>query len=439
MWPWVRVPSGCLGVEAACCALGPAHAQPQMSSPCCTDCRHLPGRVTRCGACEVILAPALLPASCGGPSRRDTSAVRSASSPSSARLLAAQSPCRPPSLGTSRRVCDLRPTDPGRPPVSGSQRGQESLSHVGLGAVRAPRCTLRTSRSGEACVQLCPAGPSVVCDGARGRWGSVATCLLPVFFLSGAGGGLATCTAAPPCPTCRTPHMPHLVHLSGLVCTELFPRPWALVPLLCACPGLTAVLAPAQHAELRVAGPVLGPASPLGGLSVAHWWYGHRACRPHWRVTWLLPSPCFQNHVGTSLLWAPALKSCPSPPASIRPAVGWFSEADAEVEFGGMAPGKWSESFGHPLPEVSRPALKECRAASALCPTFPSLEAPQKGLRVRGVAQHPLSFPPQYYAECHGVIYVIDSTDEERLAESKRAFGGYSVARAGRGAGSRQG
>ncbi|XP_073744471.1 ADP-ribosylation factor-related protein 1 isoform X2 [Callorhinus ursinus] len=27
-----------------------------------------------------------------------------------------------------------------------------------------------------------------------------------------------------------------------------------------------------------------------------------------------------------------------------------------------------------------------------------------------------------YYAECHGVIYVIDSTDEERLSESKRAF-----------------
>uniref|UniRef100_A0A2K5N3X5 ARF related protein 1 n=1 Tax=Cercocebus atys TaxID=9531 RepID=A0A2K5N3X5_CERAT len=29
----------------------------------------------------------------------------------------------------------------------------------------------------------------------------------------------------------------------------------------------------------------------------------------------------------------------------------------------------------------------------------------------------------KYYAECHGVIYVIDSTDEERLAESKQAFG----------------
>ncbi|XP_042085529.1 ADP-ribosylation factor-related protein 1 isoform X3 [Ovis aries] len=29
----------------------------------------------------------------------------------------------------------------------------------------------------------------------------------------------------------------------------------------------------------------------------------------------------------------------------------------------------------------------------------------------------------KYYAECHGVIYVIDSTDEERLSESKQAFG----------------
>ena len=31
----------------------------------------------------------------------------------------------------------------------------------------------------------------------------------------------------------------------------------------------------------------------------------------------------------------------------------------------------------------------------------------------------------QYYAESHGVIYVIDSTDEERLTESKDAFGEY--------------
>ncbi|XP_011789928.1 PREDICTED: ADP-ribosylation factor-related protein 1 [Colobus angolensis palliatus] len=31
-------------------------------------------------------------------------------------------------------------------------------------------------------------------------------------------------------------------------------------------------------------------------------------------------------------------------------------------------------------------------------------------------------FAARYYAECHGVIYVIDSTDEERLAESKQAF-----------------
>lgn len=38
-------------------------------------------------------------------------------------------------------------------------------------------------------------------------------------------------------------------------------------------------------------------------------------------------------------------------------------------------------------------------------------------------------FSFQYYAESHGVIYVIDSTDEERLSESKRAFGKYSVNR----------
>uniref|UniRef100_A0A672UI97 ARF related protein 1 n=1 Tax=Strigops habroptila TaxID=2489341 RepID=A0A672UI97_STRHB len=33
----------------------------------------------------------------------------------------------------------------------------------------------------------------------------------------------------------------------------------------------------------------------------------------------------------------------------------------------------------------------------------------------------------KYYAESHGVIYVIDSTDEERLSESKRAFGSGGV------------
>lgn len=32
----------------------------------------------------------------------------------------------------------------------------------------------------------------------------------------------------------------------------------------------------------------------------------------------------------------------------------------------------------------------------------------------------------QYYAESHGVIYVIDSTDERRLGESKIAFGTFS-------------
>ncbi|XP_032317501.1 ADP-ribosylation factor-related protein 1 isoform X1 [Camelus ferus] len=52
-------------------------------------------------------------------------------------------------------------------------------------------------------------------------------------------------------------------------------------------------------------------------------------------------------------------------------------------------------------------------------------EAPQQGLPVRGCpacGSAPASAPAQYYAECHGVIYVIDSTDEERLSESKHAF-----------------
>lgn len=41
----------------------------------------------------------------------------------------------------------------------------------------------------------------------------------------------------------------------------------------------------------------------------------------------------------------------------------------------------------------------------------------------RAAAPTPGSCFLQYYAECHGVIYVIDSTDEERLPESKQAFG----------------
>ncbi|RLV98894.1 hypothetical protein DV515_00010504 [Chloebia gouldiae] len=49
------------------------------------------------------------------------------------------------------------------------------------------------------------------------------------------------------------------------------------------------------------------------------------------------------------------------------------------------------------------------------------------GLNRRGASDPgelaPISvFSFQYYAESHGVIYVIDSTDEERLSESKRAF-----------------
>ncbi|CAH2303002.1 ADP-ribosylation factor-related 1 [Pelobates cultripes] len=33
----------------------------------------------------------------------------------------------------------------------------------------------------------------------------------------------------------------------------------------------------------------------------------------------------------------------------------------------------------------------------------------------------------KYYAESHGVIYMIDSTDETRLSESKRAFGEFKM------------
>jgi ADP-ribosylation factor related protein 1 len=29
----------------------------------------------------------------------------------------------------------------------------------------------------------------------------------------------------------------------------------------------------------------------------------------------------------------------------------------------------------------------------------------------------------KYYAECHGVVYVIDSSDPDRLQETWRAFG----------------
>lgn len=31
----------------------------------------------------------------------------------------------------------------------------------------------------------------------------------------------------------------------------------------------------------------------------------------------------------------------------------------------------------------------------------------------------------KYYAECHAVVYIVDSSDVDRLQESKEAFGGY--------------
>ena len=33
------------------------------------------------------------------------------------------------------------------------------------------------------------------------------------------------------------------------------------------------------------------------------------------------------------------------------------------------------------------------------------------------------SFPFQYYAESHAVIYIVDSVDKDRIEESKEAFG----------------
>ncbi|KAK2110367.1 hypothetical protein P7K49_010113 [Saguinus oedipus] len=55
----------------------------------------------------------------------------------------------------------------------------------------------------------------------------------------------------------------------------------------------------------------------------------------------------------------------------------------------------------------------------------PSLSGTRQACHPRGHTPslpHRCEPPNPYYAECHGVIYVIDSTDEERLAESKQAF-----------------
>lgn len=35
----------------------------------------------------------------------------------------------------------------------------------------------------------------------------------------------------------------------------------------------------------------------------------------------------------------------------------------------------------------------------------------------------PYCSSPQYYAECHAIIYMVDSADRERMEESKEAFG----------------
>lgn len=37
------------------------------------------------------------------------------------------------------------------------------------------------------------------------------------------------------------------------------------------------------------------------------------------------------------------------------------------------------------------------------------------------------NFQFQYYAECHAVIYIVDSSDRERVSESKETFGQFSL------------
>ncbi|GAB1287340.1 ADP-ribosylation factor-related protein 1 [Apodemus speciosus] len=56
-----------------------------------------------------------------------------------------------------------------------------------------------------------------------------------------------------------------------------------------------------------------------------------------------------------------------------------------------------------------------------LCIVLAALQLTLK-TRLTSNSEIRLTLPPNYYAECHGVIYVIDSTDEERLSESKEAF-----------------
>lgn len=94
-----------------------------------------------------------------------------------------------------------------------------------------PGCTPRTPRSCEACVQLCPACPYVVCDGRSWPLGQRRCCCcclrgdLPAsgFLPEWGRRGASHVHSCAPCPMCRTPHMPHLVRLSGFVRTELFP------------------------------------------------------------------------------------------------------------------------------------------------------------------------------------------------------------------------
>ena len=56
---------------------------------------------------------------------------------------------------------------------------------------------------------------------------------------------------------------------------------------------------------------------------------------------------------------------------------------------------------------------------SRLRPKGPVVPVAEKLIRRSNI----YSFPLQYYAESHAVIYMVDSSDRERIEESKTAFG----------------
>ena len=48
---------------------------------------------------------------------------------------------------------------------------------------------------------------------------------------------------------------------------------------------------------------------------------------------------------------------------------------------------------------------------------------PKNTHKIKPTLKSPVVF--QYYAESHAVIYVVDSSDRDRIEESKAAFGGF--------------